>query len=180
MKRFLAIILCVGLLLTFLAGCGSDGSEEESHDHASQSVADPEPSSSEEAHDHNHINYKGLNSKAYTLGDVTAAEGAEPAFSFDANGVTYYAYNNVTLDTLSFTQVQHSFMDDYNRISCTASELQDTVAVYELWSETMSTLYGAPTVSDNGLLRWSDHTGNYITLTQLNDTTVQLCFYFVA
>lgn len=184
MKKLLALLLSL-LLLLALVGCGEAETPTESHDHSHET--DPLPTDTEapstenvEIHDHNHINYKGLNSKSYTLEDVIAAEGAEPAFSFDANGVTYHAYNNVALDELLFTQVQHSFMENYNRVSCTSAGDSDPQSTYAQWQSAMTELYGEPLTSDTGLLRWLDHTGNYVTLSQLNEDTVQLCFYFIA
>lgn len=186
MKKFLVIFLSILLLVTLFTGCGKETDSTESHDHdhgqenqPTQTVA-PSSSAAPEDHDHNHINYKGLSTKSYALEDVTAAEGAEPAFSFDTNNITYYVYKDVALEELRFSQVQHSFMGDYNRVSCTSSDSGDPAAVLADWEQAMTALYGQPSVSDNNLLRWSDHTGNYVTLTQLNETTVQLCYYFVA
>ena len=188
MRRIFALLLSA-LMLLALVGCGSEeATPTDPHDHSAHTQpgtteaptsATPTDGGTEE-HDHNHINYKGLSSKSYTLEDVIAAEGVEPAFSFDANNVTYYVYNNVTTNDLRFTQVQHSFMGDYNRISCTSSGNADPQSVYVEWSNAMTQLYGAALVSDTGLIRWEDHTGNYVTLTVLNEDTVQLCFYFTA
>ena len=180
MKRILALLLSI-LMLLALAGCGGDGAaptEQHDHDHETQPTGTEAPTA--EVHDHNHINFKGLNSKSYTLEDVIAAEGVEPAFSFDANNITYYVYNNVTTNDFRFTQVQHSFMGEYNRISCTSSGNQDPQSVYVEWTNAMTELYGAALVSETGMLRWEDHTGNNVTLSILNEDTVQLCFYFTA
>ena len=183
MKQFFALLLSV-LMLLALVGCGTEeATPTEPHDHSAHTqsgTAEAPSSDAAQEHDHNHVNYKGLNSKSYTLEDVIAAEGAEPAFSFDANNVTYYVYNNVSANDLRFTQVQYSFMGDYNRISCTSSGNADPQSVYMEWSNAMTQLYGAALVSDTGLIRWADHTGNYVTLTILNEDTVQLCFYFTA
>lgn len=188
MKRIFALLLSA-LMLLALVGCGSEeATPTDPHDHSAHThpgtteaptSATPTDGGTEE-HDHNHINYKGLSSKSYTLEDVIAAEGMEPAFSFDAKNVTYYVYKNVTTNDLRFTQVQHSFMGEYNRISCTSSGNADPQSVYVEWSNAMTQLYGAALVSETGMLRWEDHTGNNVTLTILNEDTVQLCFYFTA
>ena len=113
---------------------------------------------------------------------MAAAEGREADFSFDVGETTYYAYNNVTMDALSFTQVQYSFNEGYVRISCTYSAEADLEEIYSLWEQEMSGLYGASSAlsEDGSVIKWADHTGNYVTLTYLNDTTVQLCFYLTA
>lgn len=182
MKKYLAVILCVLLVLAVMAGCSEETETSDphaGHDHGAAEEIIPADTAAQ-SHDHNHINYKGLSSASYTLEDVIAAEGAEPAFSFEAGEITYYAYNDITEAGLYFSQVQHSFMGEYNRVSCTSSGEEDPAAVLAQWQQAMTALYGEPLVSDNGMLRWTEHTGNYVTLTQLNEDTVQLCFYFTA
>lgn len=199
MKHFtktLALLLSCLLVLSLFAGCNSveaDPIETDASDVAEISPdaeTDPAQEDSHEEeeehdhHDHNHINYKGLTSKSISLEDVAAVEGKNPDFNFETGGVTYYAYNNVTLENLNFQQVQFSFHEDYVRISCTdtyedAAALADTLG---FWGEEMDLLYGEgiPLDETSTVLHWADHTGNYVTLSQLNDTTVQLCFYLVA
>lgn len=172
MKKILALLLCCVLVVGLFAACQDATTPTESEtDHVFDETAP------QEEHNHNHVNYKGLTAAATTLEDVVAVEGREADFSFEANGVTYYAFNNVTMDGLSFSQVQYSF-GDHVRISCT-STTDDPAGVEASWNEAMTALYGAPSESD-GMIRWADHTGNFITLTQLNEDTVQLCFYLVA
>lgn len=195
MKKYLAGLLCIVLIFALMAGCsGEEASDphaghnhgeatesltpsdsQESHDHGEEQTTP-----TQESHDHNHVNYKGLSSASYTLEDVIAAEGVEPAFSFESDGVTYYAYKNVTMGELRFSQVQHSFMGEYNRVSCTISGEEEPATVLANWEEIMTELYGTPVASENDMLRWTEHTGNFVTLTQLNEDTVQLCFYFTA
>lgn len=176
MKKILAIILCCVLVVGLFAACQGTTTEEPESDHVHEENPTQE-AGGEEEHNHNHINYKGLTAAATTLEDVAAVEGREADFSFEANGVTYYAYNDVTLDGLTFTQVQYS-LGDHVRISCT-SITDDPDGVEASWNEAMTELYGAPTEGD-GMISWADHTSNFITLTQLNEDTVQLCFYLVA
>lgn len=181
MKKYLAVLLCVMLMLVLMAGCSEEEASDPHAGHNHDAVVESIPTDTlPQSHDHNHINYKGLNSASYTLDDVVAAEGAEPAFSFDVGEITYYAYNDVTEAGLRFSQVQHSFMGEYNRVSCTSSGEEDPATVMTQWQQAMTELYGEPMISDNGMYRWSDHTGNHVTLTQLNEDTVQLCFYFIA
>lgn len=190
MKKILALLLCL-LLLFALAACkrsdtpSSETSEASSATEASSTSAPsstPETTepSTEEAHDHNHINYKGLSDAAYTMEDVAAAEGREPDFSVDQNGSTIYIYNNVTLDSLTFTQVQYTFPDTGNRISCTYTADSGLEEILEGYKSAMTELYGTPGESNsaNPTFTWYDgHTANRVMLTQLNDTTVQLAFY---
>lgn len=187
MKKIIALLLCCFLCLSLFAGCNQDADQPTDHTHDENGNHVEEPSSSEaptqEDHsDHNHVNYKGLSSAAATLEDVAAAEGREADFSFEAGGTTYYAYNNVSLDALTFTQVQYSFNEGYVRISCTYSADGVLEEIYSLWEQEMTGLYGESSAlnADGSVIKWADHTGNYVTLTYLNDTTVQLCFYLTA
>ena len=194
MKKILALLLCL-LLLSALAACkrsdtpfsetsqASSATEASSTSAPSSAPETTEPStepSTEEAHDHNHINYKGLSDATYTMEDVAAAEGREPDFAVDQNGSTIYIYNNVTLDSLTFTQVQYTFLDTGNRISCTYTADSGLEEILEGYKSAMTELYGTPgeSTSANPTFTWYDgHTANRVMLTQLNDTTVQLAFY---
>ena len=180
MKKVLAVLLCMLFVLALMGGCSEEETPDPHAGHDHGAVVETVPTETEpHEHDHNHINYKGLNSASYTLDDVISAEGAEPAFSFEVGEVTYYAYNDVTEAGLHFSQVQHCFMGEYNRVSCTSSGEEDPATVLAQWRQAMTELYGEPMVSDNDMCRWTEHTGNYVTLTQLNEDTVQLCFYFI-
>lgn len=190
MKKILALLLCLLLLSAFAACKRSDtpSSETSQASSATEASSTSAPSSApettepstEEAHDHNHINYKGLSDATYTMEDVAAAEGREPDFSVDQNGSTIYIYNNVTLDSLTFTQVQYTFLDTGNRISCTYTADSGLEEILEGYKSAMTELYGTPgeSTSANPTFTWYDgHTANRVMLTQLNDTTVQLAFY---
>ena len=192
MKKIIALLLCCVLCLSLFA-CGEktpDATEPTDHTHDANGnhVEDEQPTEPTETQpaddhgDHSHINYKGITSGSATLQDVEAAEGKAPDFSFEAGGVTYYAYNNVTFDELQFNQVQFSFNEGYVRISCTRTTEEDPGQIHADWKAVMEQTFGEPSqISEHeNVLKWSDHTGNYITLTQLNDTTVQLCYYLVA
>lgn len=189
MKKIIALLLCCVLCLSLFA-CGEKAPDatdptDHTHDENGEHVEEVQPSESESADDHSdhaHINYKGLTSSTATLEDVEAAEGKAPDFSFEAGGVTYYAYNNVTFDTLQFDQVQFSFNEGYVRISCTRTTEEGPEQIHADWKAYMEQTFGDPSqISEHeNVLKWADHTGNYITLTQLNDTTVQLCYYLVA
>lgn len=179
MKKILALLLCL-LLLTALAACKDSDSETDTSSEAPVSTSDNAESSSGEMHDHNHISYKGLENASYTLEDVVAAEGREPDFSIDQGGATIYIYNSVTLDNLTFTQVQFTFSDTGNRISCTYTADSGLDKMLESYKSAMTALYGAPSEGDGSSpnFTWHDgHTANFVMLTQLNDTTVQLAFY---
>lgn len=187
MKKLIALLLCCVLPVCLLAACGTDGAETPETE-ANPSVATPadiatEASASErvseasEEHDHEHINYKGLDAASYTLEDVVAAEGREPDFSFDVGETTYYAYNDVSLDELTFTQVQFSFSETGNRVSCTVSGDGGTDAALETIRAAMTAKFGEPSASENTYSWYDGHTANYAMLTVLNETTVQLAFY---
>ncbi len=186
MKKIIALLLSCLLCLSLFAACSQNPAPSASDPDVSGSNPPADSNASQEstpadAHEeHNHVNYKGLNSAGATLEELIAAEGREPEFSFEAGGVTYYAYNNVTLDELSFSQVQASFNEAYVRISCTYSTDVGLGDIYDQWEAHMGELYGAAAPLSDGAVRWADHTGNYVTLTKLNETTVQLCFYLTA
>ena len=192
MIKIIALLLCCVLCLSLFA-CGEktpDASEPTDHTHdengnhiEEQPSEEVQPSESVDDHsDHAHINYKGLVSKTATLADLEAAEGKAPDFSFEAGETTYYAYNKVTFGELNFDQVQASFNEGYVRISCTRTTEEGLDQIYAEWKDYMETTFGNPSqISEHeDVLKWADHTGNYVTLTQLNDTTVQLCYYLVA
>lgn len=193
MKKIIALLLCCVFCLSLFACNKAPAETEEPTDHVHEENGDHEeqtqPSESEEPSapaddhsDHHHVNYKGLTSGSATLEDVEAVEGKAPDFSFEAGGVTYYAYNNVTFDTLQFSQVQFSFNEGYVRISCTHTAEEGLDQIYTQWNDTMKQMFGEPSqISENqNVSKWGDHTGNYITLTQLNETTLQLCYYLTA
>lgn len=178
MKKILALLLCL-LLLTALAACNGSGSESTAASSNPAASSDPAAVSKDEE-DHNHISYKGLTDASYTIEDVAAAEGRAPDFSVDQSDTTIYIYNNVTLDTLTFTQVQYTFSDTGNRISCTYTADSGLEEIMEGYKAAMTALYGAAGTSsgDRPTYTWRDgHTANYVMLTRLNDTTVQLAFY---
>ena len=191
MKKIIALLLCCLLCLSLFA-CGEktpdasepDHTHDENGNHIEQLPPEEvQPSESVDDHsDHAHINYKGLVSGSATLADLEAAEGKAPDFSFEAGGTTYYAYNKVTFGELSFDQVQTSFNEGYVRISCTRTTEDNLELIYTEWKTHMETTFGTPSqISEHeNVLKWADHTGNNVTLTKLNETTVQLCYYLVA
>ena len=189
MKKILALILC-GLLCLSLFACNNAPAEVEDdhsgHDHVEEEIQQPSEETGNEAaddhSDHHHVNYKGLTSGATTLADIEAVEGKAPDFSFEAGGNTYYAYNNVTFDNLTFDQVQISFNEGYVRISCTRTSESGLDEIYAGWDAAMREMFGDPAqISETeNVAKWADHTQNFVTLTQLNETTVQLCYYLCA
>ena len=189
MKKLIALLLCFALLGCLLTACIDDTAEPDASD-ATEEVSVATPSDIEtdateaateapEEHDHEHINYKGLETADFTLDDVIAAEGREPDFTFEAGETTFYAYNDVALGDITFTQVQFSFSDTGNRISCTYSGDEDQATVMERYREALTAQFGEPTESNNNY-NWRDgHTSNYVMMTALNETTVQVAFYIV-
>lgn len=187
MKKRMALLLCCALLVCLLAACGADKSAPDASTETPVSELTPAdietdaPASDgedHEEHDHVHINYKGLTTADYTLDDVVALEGREPDLTYDVDETTtLYIYNDITLNDLLFTQVQFSFADAYNRISCTCSGDEDTAVVMDRILQSMTTQFGEPAASET-TYTWRDgHTSNYAMLTVLNETTVQLVFY---
>lgn len=189
MKRILLALLCLSLLL---AACSKKKtpSEPSASQTVTQSEAPSEPlspaqltqtpateASEEPPATESGIAYRSL-SGASTVEDMEAAEGRAPDFSFESNGTTVYAYNDVTLpDGLFFTQVQFSFQPDYVRVSCTYTAQENLDTVRGEWCAVMDGRYGASAAGNTQT--WSDAHGSYAMLTQLNDTTLQLAFYLV-
>ena len=188
MKKILALLLCL-LLLAALAACkdsasdaapSSDAAVSDATEATETGAAPDTTAQPTEEDDHNHINYKGLGDASYTLDDVSAAEGRAPDFSVDQSDTTIYIYNNVTLDALTFTQVQYTFSASGNRISCTYPADSGLDEIIEGYKTAMTDLYGTPAEGGSSypIYTWRDgHTANYVMLTQLNETTVQLAFY---
>ncbi len=175
MKKLLVLLLCC-VLLAALAACA----EKTEPSAPSEPSVSPAPSESGgETHDHNHIGYKGLENAGFTMEDVAAAEGRNYDFSVEQSDTTIYIYNDVKLDDLTFTQVQYTFGETGNRISCTYTADSGLDTVLESYKSAMTALYGEPSEGGNAYptYTWHDHTANYVMLTQLNDTTVQLAFY---
>lgn len=188
MKKLFALLLCLVLSVSLVA-CG--GADE-----TTTADTNPTESSSEEAHDHTHINYKGQ-VQIFTPEDLSNIEGREWDFTYDQNGTTIYIYNNVTIDDMTFTQVQFTFNEDHNRISCTYSinkgteeaprDAADIAAeaaeVLQAYEQSIAKIYGEGLHSEqhgSQLVSWNDHTGNYMILTQINETTIQLAYYIYA
>lgn len=182
MKKLFALLLCCVLVVSLLAACIYD--EPKSDDPKSATPADIEtdapatdaPTEAPEEHDHAHINYKGLETADFTLDDVVAAEGREPDFSFEVGEMTYYAYNDVALGDLTFAQVQFSFLEAGNHISCTCKYESDPAAVMNQIRDALTAEFGEPTGSGDSY-SWNDgHTANRVRLVVLNDDTIQLAF----
>ena len=156
MKKFFALFLCCALLAGLLAACGSgDGTAPPFMSPSDIYTAAPAGTEASEI--------------------PAAAEGREPHFEFTAGDITYYVYNNVTLDELTFSQVQFSFSDSSLRVSCTSSTQTDPSEAVSAWNTALSAIYGTPSES-GGNYTWSDGSGNYITLCAINETTAQLAF----
>ena len=190
MKKLIALLLCCALLFCLLAACSDDTSDPDASEDVSVATpsdietdpTDPTDASdapateAPEEHDHAHINYKGLETADYTLDDVVAAEGRQPDFSFPVGESTYYAYNDVTLGDLTFAQVQFSFTDKGNHISCTCKYEGDPTALIDQIREALTAEFGEPTGSGDSY-SWADgHTDNHARLVVLNEDTIQLAF----
>lgn len=218
MKKLLALLLCLTMLVCLVA-CGGTEEKKKTDKESEESVsAEPSgseespsggeavsnepsgseetPSGEEEEHDHNHISFNDQE-QVFTVEQMPSIVGREHDFTYDQNGKTIYIYNDLTVGTLTFSQAQFTFNEDHNRISCThtvdkgseeaprdAAEIESEVlSVMESYEDAMVALYGKGTVSEQHgatLISWTDHTGNYIILTQINDTTVQLAYYIYA
>ncbi len=187
MKKLFALLLCCALLAGLLTACIYDDIEPEvsvatpsdvetEASDATEAPASDMPTEASEAHDHEHINYKGLETADFTLDDVIAAEGRDPDFCFEVGETTYYAYNDVALGDLTFGQVQYSFTETGNHISCTCKYENDPTSVLEQIRDAMTAAFGEPSGSGDSY-SWNDgHTANRVRLVVLNDDTVQLAF----
>ena len=206
MKKFFALLLCLVLLISLVA-CGSPEEETTEKTENTENVAtesqnqsedqeNTEEAASEEAHDHTHINYKGQET-VFAADALAQIEGRECDFTYEQNGNMIYIYNTVEVDGMSFKQVQFTFSEDHNRISCTytvdkgteeapkaeeeiKAEVEKTLGDYE---QALAAIYGEGARSEQHgyeLVSWNDHSGNYIILTQINDTTVQVAYYIYA
>jgi len=171
MKKLFALLLCCALLVSLLAACIKDTPESETP----ATPSDIETEAPEE-HDHEHINYKGLATADFTLDDVIAAEGREPDFSFEVGETTYYAYNDVALGDLTFAQVQFSFTDTGNHISCTCKYKDDPASVLDQIRTAMAAEFGEPSGGNNSYSWYDGHVDNHLRLSVLNDDTIQLAF----
>lgn len=184
MKKILAFLLCCVLTVSLFAACGADdgapppfaAADETNAVSEETDAAADETNAAAEAAEDSGINYKGLFSRKVTLEDVKAVEGRDPDFDFAAGDTTYYVYNDVSMDGMTFSQVQFSFGEDSVRVSCTASADEGPSAIIESWKTALTTSYGEPSDS-NGTFTWQDGSGNYLMLCALNDTTAQLAFY---
>lgn len=186
LKKMSVCLLCL-LLALALAACKpaedaqTPATSEQITDRASaQPTESAEPDDSEDDQpNHSVINYKGLQSADFTTEDMVAAEGRAEDFSTEQDGATIYVYNNVSLEELFFTQVQYTFNEKNNRISCTYSADERLDEVASEIQATVTSWYGEPSMGSDGTTAvWRDAvTENYVMLTQLNDTTVQLVFY---
>lgn len=191
MKKILALILCLALL-TALAACGSDEtSVTASNEGVTPTSETADVSDSSEEHDHTHINYRGRET-VFTAEDLVEIEGREWDFTYDQSGSTIYIYNDVTVDELRFSQVQFSFTDSYARVSATYSAeqgatdeqiLQDTEEAMQTYLDALTAIYGEGASGEqhgSTYVSWNDHSGNYIILTRINDTTIQVAYYIYA
>ena len=183
MKKTFALLLCLLLALSLFACKSQDAQTEEptttaapaqSESASEQSDAAPEPKST--------LDFNGLTGKGFTLADVEKAEGRSCDFSFDENGTTVYVFNEMTVDQLYFSQVQLSF-GERTRISCTLSGESVTADTLNEYAGQLTNLYGEPSTDDADaptLWSWTDAQGNYAMLSMINDTTMQLAYYFIA
>ncbi len=213
MKKILAIILCLVMLLS-LAACSNTATDTAEEDTTaapeteSQSASEtnaPETDASEsesaeeadgEEHDHVHINYRGR-TEYFDADDLAEIEGRERDFVYEQGEYNLYVYNNVTIDGMDFTQVQFTFNGTTARVSATystnmllteqaptAEEIEkDTEEKLAFFNETLSAMYGEGTVGEqhgSNYTSWSDHTGNYIILTRINESTIQVAYYIGA
>lgn len=178
MKKTIALLLCLLLALSLFA-CGSSETAqgEEPTERASDTAA---PSEQTKTH-RTTLEFNGLTGKALTLTDVEEAEGRACDFSFDESGTTVYAFNDMTVDGMHFSQVQFSFGERV-RISCTLSGEEATKDALNDCADRLTELYGTPSTDDAEptLWSWTDEQGNYAMLSMINDTTMQLAYYFIA
>lgn len=207
MKKIIALLLLLTMLLT-LAACAtkeknSPSKEDENHSPSLEqedtssfeetTTAPQEVEPSEAAHEgHHHIAYRGV-SHRFDLEEMERIEGKPCDYSSESVGATVYIYNNISFDGLDFTQIQYTFSDASTRVSCThsvSSDLSEEERAAELAelrrknTAILNGLYGEGNESENSggisTVSWRDDIGNYILMMQLNDTTLQVCFYLCA
>ncbi len=182
MKKLIVLTLCLALLISCFAACKSGKDNTTGSTVAAgttvpaESATDPQPPA-----DATRINYKGLETATFTEAEMKAAEGRDQDFDVPQGDAVMYIYNNVTLDTLAFTQVQYTFSEQFNRISCTYTG-EGPDATLENYKAAMTAIYGEPTSSTTGdgqtIYSWHDGvSANYLQLMLLNADTVQLVFY---
>ena len=194
MKKLIALILCL-MMLVSLAACGGEEAaptEEDEHVH----TEDTTTGEADEHADHNHISYREQQ-YVFTPEELTAIEGRECDFTYEQNESVIYIYNAIEVDGMDFTQAQFTFAEDHNRISCTYTAdkgteeaprseediFADTEGMMTAYRATLTEKYGEGVETEqhgSKLISWSDHTGNYIILTRINDTTIQVAFYIYA
>lgn len=175
MKKLLTLSLL--LLLAALTACGGKNDAQNNAQSDTPSTTAATQPSEEEAP---RIHYKELTAASATLEDMERAEGRAPDFTIEQDKQTLYIYNNVEMDGLYFTQVQYSFGETGCRVSCTYTNEGDLAGVSKEFEDAMTALYGEPAVSEifPPIYTWRDgSTANYVTLMQLNDTTLHLAFY---
>lgn len=206
MKKIIALMLCLAMLLT-LAACANDKSspddEEETkkpHTHKTSESSD-EPTDEEisesiqevDSHEgHVHISYRGV-SHRFGLEEMEEIEGRSYDYTSYSGDTTLYIYNNVSFDGLFFTQIQYSFSETTTRVSCTYtadSELSEEeisaelTEVQENYRAILDGMYGEGNESETSgslpTVSWHDPHGNYIFMMQLNANTLQVCFYLCA
>lgn len=183
MKKTFALLLCLLLALSLFACKSQDAQTDEPTTTAaparSEAVSEQGETASETKAT---LDFNGLTGKGFTLADVEKAEGRSCDFSFDENGTTVYVFNEMTVDQLYFSQVQISF-GERTRISCTLSGESVTADTLNEYAGQLTSLYGEPSTDDTAaptLLSWTDTQGNYAMLSMINDTTMQLAYYFIA
>lgn len=196
MKKLLAFVLCL-LMLFAMTACVSQKVDDTTTGADEVTDTTENNAAQEDEHaGHNHISYRDC-ATVFTPEQLVQIEGREHDFTYEQNEATIYIYNGITVDTMEFTQAQFSFDEDHNRISCTYTadkgtedapksaediqkETDDRLASY---IEVLTQKYGegvSSTQHGNQLTSWSDHTGNYIIVTRINDTTIQVAFYIYA
>ena len=196
MKKMFALLLCAALVLG-LCACSAEKEESSALPEETQAETEapssetapsteavvPEETPSETEAPHVHVNYKGLD-HVYTQEDMEKAEGKPCDFVAGEGEDALYIYNGTTADGMNFTQVQHTFHENYNRISCTYSADTGTEEVMASYLEVLTGIYGDAAHQEGhdhaDLWTWMDHTGNYIILTRINEETIQVAYYIYA
>ncbi|MBE6928621.1 MAG: hypothetical protein E7467_09115 [Ruminococcaceae bacterium] len=207
MKKFLAIILCFAML-SVLVACKSEEKPEIADPSESAATNESTPPTASlpseeltsedanEEHDHTHINYKGRVA-VFTPEDLESIEGRACDFTYEQGENTLYIYNKVSADGMDFNQVQFSFGEDHVRVSATFSAdkgteeapataeqiKEQTENALKDFNSKLTAIYGEGSVGEQhgtSYTSWSDHTGNYIILTRINETTIQVAYYIYA